>query len=189
MKLHLGCGRSPRDGWVNLDMADLPGVDVVFDLDSIAAGARLPFDDDTFTDIVGIDLIEHLHHPLEVMQELHRVAADGARLLFELPYGSSDDAWEDPTHRRPYFIGSWGYFSQPYYWRADYGYRGDWRCDAVILDLWDTDAPERELLGQVMTFRNIVARQTVQLVAVKPARPADRSLMDQPQTLFRKFGG
>ena len=32
IKLHLGCGTDIRAGWVNLDCAKLPGVDIVHDL-------------------------------------------------------------------------------------------------------------------------------------------------------------
>ena len=31
-RLHVGCGRARLEGWVNIDMQDLPGVDVVADV-------------------------------------------------------------------------------------------------------------------------------------------------------------
>lgn len=189
MKLNLGCGRSPLEGWVNLDMAALPGVDVVVDLDATANGARLPFDDDSIDEIRGIDLIEHLREPLAVMAELWRVAKPGALCRFELPYGSSDDAWDDPTHRRPYFVGSWGYFGQPYYWRADYGYRGDWRVEQVALALWSVDGSQDDLMSEVMALRNVVARQAVVLSACKPSRPASRELIEQPPVVLTRWEG
>jgi len=39
VRLNLGCGLQPMDGWVNVDRCDLPGVDLVYDLDS---GEPLP---------------------------------------------------------------------------------------------------------------------------------------------------
>lgn len=66
-----------------------------------------------------------------MMQELHRIAKPGAKANFRLPNGASDDAFEDPTHVKQYFLQSFGYFSQPYYWRSDYGYRGDWKADKI----------------------------------------------------------
>lgn len=179
MKLNLGCGRNPVDGFVNLDRQALPGVDVVHDLEQFP----LPFDDDTFDEIMGIDLIEHITDALGLMEELYRIATPGAILQFALPYGSSDDAWEDPTHVRPYFIGSWMYFAQPTYYRADYGYRADWQTKAIQLEVTCDGTPE-EIRSQVMALRNVVTRQVVTLEAVKPARPADRSLWENPQIMF-----
>jgi SAM-dependent methyltransferase len=78
------------------------------------------------------DVIEHLHHTLPLMQELHRVPKPGAKAVIRVPHGASDDAWEDPTHLRGYFQSSSGYFSQQFYWRADYHYRGDGRWRRCI---------------------------------------------------------
>ena len=33
-KLHIGCGHDIKEGWVNHDLAQLPGVDIVHDLNS-----------------------------------------------------------------------------------------------------------------------------------------------------------
>lgn len=184
MKLNLGCGRNPMEGFVNLDRAALPGVDVVHDLEQFP----LPFDDDTFDEIIGVDLIEHITDALGLMQELYRIAKPGARCVFALPYGSSDDAWEDPTHVRPYFLGSWMYFAQPTYWRADYGYRGDWDTEAIVLDAYDASRSDEEQMQDLMVLRNTIGRQTAHLRAVKPARPCDRELMTQPQVIFRQIG-
>lgn len=182
MKLNLGAGRNPVDGYVNVDRADLPGIDVVHDLESFP----LPFDDDTFDEIVGVDLIEHITDALGLMAELWRIAKPGAVCMFGLPYGSSDDAWDDPTHVRPYFINSWSYFSQPVYWRADYGYRGDWQPEVLVLDVKCQGDTTDEIMLVVDSLRNVVSRQTVTLRAVKPARPCDRDLILKPKIELRK---
>lgn len=182
MKVNLGCGRNPMDGFTNLDRQPLPGVDVVFDLEGCAKGKRLPFNPGSVEEIVGVDLIEHIAHPLPLMAELWRVAKPGARCTFVLPYGSSDDAWEDPTHVRPYFVGSWMYFAQPTYFRADYGYRGDWRLVELGLEIGPQygDVSDEEAFADVMSIRNVVVRQQAVLEAVKPVRSCDRSLMERP---------
>ena len=182
MKLNLGCGRNPLDGYINVDRAGLPGVDVVHDLETFP----FPFDDATVSDIVGVDFIEHVRDPLAVMDELYRIAQPGATCTFALPYGSHDAAWEDPTHTRPYFVGSWSYFSQPNYFRADYGYEGDWDVQRIELELVPglDGATDDEKMSAVQTMRNVVVRQTATLVAVKPLRPADAALRTAPPVAF-----
>lgn len=190
VRLHLGCGRDVRPGWVNVDSQPGEGVEVVCDLDALA-DARLPLGDDSVDEFLGSHLLEHLRNPLPFMQELHRVAKPGAMLTFHVPYGSSDDAYTDPTHHRPYFIQSFGFFSQPYYWRADYGYRGDWQPGYVLLKVDGTEFAGQnpdQILSAVMTLRNVVQEMTVVMTAIKPIRAQDRSLQQQPHIEFQLVG-
>jgi hypothetical protein len=110
------------------------------------------------------------------MEELTRVCCPGAIAVFRLPFGSSDNAWEDPTHVRPYFLDSFGYFSQAAYGGADYGYRGDWTVVERELIIkpdrgYEQLANDLEtLLAVVMTQRNVVDEMKVVLRNVKPIR-------------------
>jgi SAM-dependent methyltransferase len=185
MKLNLGCGRDIRDGWVNIDSAPLTGVDHVVDFDNKPV---LPFDDDSVDESEGSHVIEHLHSPLPFMEELWRVTKPGGTVTFRCPYGSSDDADEDPTHVRRMFAGSWGYFGQPHYWRADYGYRGDWQVDTVWLaiDPQLNHLSDDELKIAVQFQRNVVLEMVATLRAVKPAREPDRDLQQQPNVIIQR---
>jgi SAM-dependent methyltransferase len=181
-RLHLGCGKTILDGWINLDSVPLEGVDVVADLDQCDT-VPLPFADASIDEFFASHVIEHLHYPLAFMQELHRIAKPDARAVFHVPYGSSDDAFEDPTHVRPYFLNSFQYFSQPFYWRADYGYRGDWLTEVIQL-LVDKETHQGKTVEQVMrevnTYRNVVKEMIVELKAVKPARAPQQELQVAP---------
>lgn len=183
-RLNVGCGRNPLVGWINMDKADLHGVDVVWDL----ATFPLPFEDDSIDEFLLSHVIEHINAPLPLMEELWRIAKPGARMIIRTPYGSSDDAWEDPTHVRPYFLQSHNYYSQPYYWRADYRYRGDWQplqielmVDARIYG----GVPKGELLADVLSKRNVVQEMTCLLKAIKPAREPQKDLQTRPSIDFR----
>lgn len=185
LRLNVGCGRDIRDGWVNVDTVELPGVDVICDLDD---HPKLPYDDDTVNEIHASHLIEHLHNPLPLLQELWRVAHPDAKAVFRCPYGSSDDADEDPTHVRRMYVGSWGFFSQPFYWRADYGYRGDWRTSLVQLRLYPdlSGISDREAQAMIRFERNVVAEMVATLTPVKPAREPDRGLQEPPPVVIER---
>lgn len=177
VRLNLGCGRDIREGWVNIDCSPAPGVDHVVDFDSKPV---LPFDDDSVSYSEGSHVIEHLRDPLPFMEELWRVTEPGGRAVFRCPYGSTDDADEDPTHVRRMFHGSWGYFGQPHYWRADYGYRGDWQPEEVTLVLFPEfgECGIAELQSMIRSQRNVVAEMTATLRCVKPRREPDRELQE-----------
>lgn len=190
MKINLGCGRFPKPGWINVDRSELPGVDLVFDL-ARAGSQPLPYADSSVDEFLMSHVLEHIAEPLPLLQELHRVAKPGARLEVLCPYGSSDDAWEDPTHARPYFLGSFGFFSQPFYWRADYGYRGDWQVRKIDLLLRRNQVfglTQEELIHRVMTLRNVVVEMRAELEAVKPARPPQGDLQQKPALNFVMVG-
>jgi SAM-dependent methyltransferase len=190
VKLNLGCGRTRREGWVNVDCTEIPGVtDVVCDLDG--TGLLDAFELDSVEQSVGEHVIEHLARPLDFMAALWQVTKPDGIVSFETPYGSSDDAWEDPTHVRPYFMQSWGYFSQPFYFRADYGYAADWKLIDLSLGVgaarWQ-GRPTSEVLEAVQRERNVVDFMRATLRAVKPARPADASLRSPLPLSFALVG-
>ena len=197
IRLNLGCGRDIKEGWVNIDSVKLPGVDLKFDFEKCGkkisddyAPYCLPYCDNAVDEMLLSHTLEHIQNSLGLMQELHRIAKPGSLLTVRVPYGSSDDADEDPTHVRRYFIGSWGYFSQPFYWRADYGYRGDWKVERLTLVvskakygpmLSTATIDPQAILQSVYSLRNVVQEMVVVLSAVKPIREPLKEL--QPQTV------
>lgn len=93
-------------------------------------------------------------------------------------------AFEDPTHVRQYFVQSWSYFSQPFYWRADYGYRGDWQPERVVLKLRRNEfrgKSKQDIWREVERSRNVVVEMTATLRCVKPIREPQRELQVPPR--------
>ncbi len=181
-RLNVGCGRNILEGYVNIDSADLPGIDLICDLEKLR---ERPIDlpDGSVEFFLLSHVIEHIRDSLGLMQELWRLAAPGAIAQIRVPHGGSDDAWEDPTHVRSYFVGSFGYFSQPYYWRADYGYRGDWKVERIQLHVDRhrcAGLNPNEALGLSQRERNIVREIICDLSAVKPLREPKRELQSFP---------
>ena len=182
-KLNVGCGRNILPGWKNLDSAPLAGVDIIFDLESCAQ-ERIPLPDDSVNEFLLSHVVEHIHNILPMMQELYRIAQPDSKMIIRVPYGSSDDAYEDPTHIRQYFIGSFGYYSQPYYWRADYGYRGDWQAKNITLVVGKRFVEGNnvnQIMDTIMHQRNIVSEMIVELIAVKPIRSPQKELQETPE--------
>lgn len=181
-RMNVGCGRNTMEGWVNLDSVRLPGVDIVCDLDNLRA-RPIDLQDGTVELFLLSHVIEHIRDSLGLMQELWRLALPDAVAVIRVPHGATDDAWEDPTHVRPYFPNSFGFFSQPGYWRADYGYRGDWQPERLQLFV-DKDRCQgltaRQILEKTRTERNMVREMVCELRCVKPLRPARRELQTLP---------
>jgi SAM-dependent methyltransferase len=116
MKLNLGCGEHAWPGWVNMDMAPLPGVDVVHD----AMKTPWPFEAESFDEIFASHFLEHVphHHAsgrdgfLVVMEEIERVLKPGGRLVARVPHFKNREACDaDPTHARTLFPRTWLYFA------------------------------------------------------------------------------
>lgn len=172
MKFNIGCGKDIKGGWVNVDKMALPGVDWTCDLDQGIYALNTRWENQA-KEIYMSHVLEHLKNPLGVMQELWRVAAPDCKLTVRTPYGSSDNAWEDQTHVRPYFVGSMAYFSQMYYKGADYGYRGDWEISEIILDVFADRCDSNEgtsIMEEIKMKRNMVNEMTTVFSAIKPLR-------------------
>ncbi|MBF0158463.1 MAG: hypothetical protein HQL58_02970 [Magnetococcales bacterium] len=166
--LHLGCGRDYFPGWINLDMVGC--ADIHFNLDNCGE-EKIPLSDDQIDGFYMSHLFEHIRNPLTMMEELWRIAKNGAQLIIRLPYGSSDDAFEDPTYVRPYFETSFHVFSQSSHKTADYGYRADWHTEKIMLIVPKGTIGEiAETYKQIKQKRNIVREMVVMMRAVKPAR-------------------
>lgn len=100
-RLNLGAGSRIMGGWVNVDRVRLPGIDVVFDLDTKPLdGRRWPWADGTVSAIEARDVFEHVHDPIWFMTECHRILKPGGVLHIRTPHINSPDSWTDPTHVR-----------------------------------------------------------------------------------------
>ncbi len=83
-KLDICGGRNPFDPreFLNVDVVDLPQVDLVFDITK-----TFPINDGVIAEIISIATLEHLRKPYvhHVLKEFLRVMAPGARLRVSTP--------------------------------------------------------------------------------------------------------
>ena len=110
IKLNLGCNRNALDGWVNVDIQPLPGVDMVVDL-----GQRWPWDDGSIHYIRAFDVFEHLPDPINTMNEAWRVLGHGGLLEVLVPSTDGRGAFQDPTHVSYWNRNSFFYYSRKYF--------------------------------------------------------------------------
>jgi SAM-dependent methyltransferase len=104
-KLNLGCGFDIQPGWINLDRASLPGVDVVHDLENLP----LPFADGSLDYVLAKDVLEHVDY-VRLLRELHRILRQGGTLEIRVPHFTSADNFIDPTHKNRFSIRTFDFF-------------------------------------------------------------------------------
>ena len=96
-KLNLGAGKDIRPDYVNHDIAMIEGIDEVHDLNDIP----WPWPDDRFSEIVALDVLEHLDNFFPVMEEIYRVLKPKGVIRIKVPYWNSAYFHIDPTHINP----------------------------------------------------------------------------------------
>lgn len=106
--LHIGCGLHKMPGSIGLDITELPGVDVVLDLDR----EKLPFPDNRFEAIYAHHVLEHIRNLADVLGELHRVCKPGAVIDIVVPYYTCVGAFGDPTHVRFFTYRTFEHFAE-----------------------------------------------------------------------------
>jgi len=104
-KLNLGCGNDIKQGWVNLDSAGLPGVDVVWNIEKLP----LPFGDGEFDEILANDILEHVEY-IPVLRDLHRILKIGGKLTVRVPHFTSKNNFADPTHKKMFSVVTFDFF-------------------------------------------------------------------------------
>jgi SAM-dependent methyltransferase len=110
IRLDIGCGASKQPGFVGIDMMDLPGVDIIHDLEE----TPWPLPDGCVLTAVASHVLEHINpHKgvfINVMDEVWRVLKPGGQFAFVVPYAGSHGYYQDPTHCNPINETTMGYF-------------------------------------------------------------------------------
>ena len=101
--LNLGSGTNPSKStedieYINIDIAQLDGVDMIYDLNDIP----YPFEDETFDLIIMHDIIEHLDKPIEVFKECYRLLKTGGKINLKVVHWSYRYTYSDPQHKHAF---------------------------------------------------------------------------------------
>lgn len=110
IRLDIGGGSTPQEGFVVMDIRPLPGVDIVHDCEDIP----WPLPDECVIDAIASHLVEHINPAkfgfINFMNEVWRIMKPGGKFWIATPYGASKGYYQDPTHCNPCIEATWLYF-------------------------------------------------------------------------------
>jgi 2-polyprenyl-3-methyl-5-hydroxy-6-metoxy-1,4-benzoquinol methylase len=97
--LDLGCGNKPYEEWYNPRSVSQTGCDIIQSdknrVDVICPANQLAFEDNRFDTILCTQVLEHVYHQREVVQEAFRTLKNDGHLILTVPF-----CWE--LHEEPY---------------------------------------------------------------------------------------
>jgi SAM-dependent methyltransferase len=110
MKLHLGCGNDYKTGYINCDISSEVKPDKIVDLEK-----KLPFKDNSVSEVLVNHVLEHIQNFIPLMQELHRICKKDAKIIIRTPFYSAWGQFNDPTHTRFFTPFTFNYFEKGTY--------------------------------------------------------------------------
>ena len=108
LKLDLACGGNKQPGFHGVDIAKLPNVDQVVNLEKFP----WPWADESVEEVFCSHYIEHTPDLIAFMDELYRILVVGGKVTVYAPYYSSMRAWQDPTHKRAISEATFLYYNK-----------------------------------------------------------------------------
>ncbi|MGH9672838.1 MAG: class I SAM-dependent methyltransferase [Bryobacteraceae bacterium] len=132
--LDVGCGINKYPGAIGLDRNADARPDVVCDLDRFP----YPFRDSAFDQIRAVHVIEHVADVIRTVEEFHRLARPGGRIVVVTPHYTDFSSFCDPTHRWHLNSFSFRYFGRNH---GGFGYYSRARLREIsvrlkLLALW-----------------------------------------------------
>lgn len=110
IRLDIGCGSNKQPGFVGIDMLDLPGVDIIHDLEV----TPWPLPDECVLTAIASHVLEHINpHKgvfINVMDEIWRILKPRGQFALVVPHASSHGYAQDPTHCNPINETTFHYF-------------------------------------------------------------------------------
>lgn len=116
--LDVGCGTKKKKGAIGIDFNSQTDADVIHNLEEFP----YPFKDDEFDLIYCDNVVEHLNDVIRTVEELWRIAKDGAKIEIVVPYFRSKYAAIDPTHKHAFTVESFSYFDPNHHFFQRYRY-------------------------------------------------------------------
>lgn len=118
VRLDIGCGANKQPNFIGIDVQELPGVDIVHDVNI----HPWPLPDECATGAMCSHLVEHIppvaFRPdgrtwfpfIEFMDEVWRILKPDGQFAISCPHGWSAGYLQDPTHCNALNENTWYYF-------------------------------------------------------------------------------
>ena len=150
LKLDLGCGPNPKEGFTGVDALPFDGkVDVVCDLRK-----SWQWKSGSVDEVHCSHFLEHLtgSERIHFFNELHRVMRKDAKATIVVPHWSSGRAYGDVTHQWPPVVEMfWYYLDKP--WRDANAPHVGFECDFLatwgysVAPAWQARNQETQMFG------------------------------------------
>jgi SAM-dependent methyltransferase len=110
LRINLGCGNKRREGFIGIDVGDVPAVDVRRDV--LEYLRSLP--DGSVAEVYSRHFLEHLEPPAlqELLAQVDRVLRPGGHIHFIVPHFSNPYYHSDPTHRQAFGVHTFSYLCE-----------------------------------------------------------------------------
>lgn len=157
-KLNFGCGKSRKDGYLNVDITGFSGADKTFDFNIFP----YPFQDNEFDEICADNVLEHLDNIFLVMKELHRLTRSGGKIRIIVPYYNCYGAYNDLTHKHYFSHKSF----EPFYKKTRANYFIQEKFELVEIKLVPTRLGKLFIFDFVRLPLSFVFGQIIQLIDI-----------------------
>lgn len=113
IRLDIACGDNKTPGYTGIDRANIPGVDIVHDLEVFP----WPVQDNSVYEATVSHYAEHVKDLKGFMEEVYRILMPGGVVRIIGPYWANVRCWQDFTHVRALTEMTFHYFNQK--WMTD----------------------------------------------------------------------
>lgn len=127
LRLDLGAGTRPKEGFVAVDSRAFAETHIVCDL-----GKEVwPWDQNTVDEVHCSHMVEHLKpaERIHFANELHRVLKPGAKATIITPHAFSVRAFGDLTHEWPPVVSFWYLYLNAEWRKANAPHNDGYTCD------------------------------------------------------------
>jgi predicted SAM-dependent methyltransferase len=107
MKVEIGCGGTKNEGFIGIDRFELPGVDIVADINE-----GLPIEENRVSLLFSSHSLEHFADLPKVMKEIYRVCKHGAQVCIVVPYHETLLNKANPYHLQVFNEHTFRFFSK-----------------------------------------------------------------------------